>query len=540
MDATCYSLDCVEGAALLQEGGGAIEKKVAIYVRRSVSDKLKGNNSHSIISQKEDCVRSLRRGEDYRVYCDDGKSGGEIEHREAFLQMMGDAREGLISRVVVKKLDRFSRSIRDFYNVVHELQDYGVNVHSLEENIDTSTIAGQMARSFQVLINEGERLMISARVADAYATRSIMTGFYLGGKRYYGYEPERRTVNGKTGSVLVPSERAGVVQDAYRLYSDDGVSLADVMGHFRDNGIETCVKQRATSKHTVNASGKSNLDRSQLSNLLASPLYVRANHDVYRYFAAKGYDIKDDISAFDGVHGLFRHKCGGGWYLKVGYHEGLVDSETWLAVQDKKSRNKRIPKGGGAKNSWLVGLVKCGHCGYALNILYNWNAERTKQWRYYIDSGAYRANGCVKKRLKTRPGDVEAAVYDAIARRLALLEIAKVEASKPDGEIERLKAGIARKEAEIGKLVANMAQADGAAVLYISKTINALHGQKSDLEQQLDARARRRRVASAEPLKEPIARWEFLTMQEKRALARALIETVHVSDENGIEIKFSL
>ena len=40
-----------------------MEKFVAIYVRRSVSDKDKGNNSLSIASQKADCLKELKKGE---------------------------------------------------------------------------------------------------------------------------------------------------------------------------------------------------------------------------------------------------------------------------------------------------------------------------------------------------------------------------------------------------------------------------------------------------------------------------------------------
>ena len=70
-------------------------KITAIYVRRSVSDKYKGNNSLSIDSQKADCIKYV--GDDnYRIYCDDGKSGKDVEHRPAFQQMMQDAKEGLI------------------------------------------------------------------------------------------------------------------------------------------------------------------------------------------------------------------------------------------------------------------------------------------------------------------------------------------------------------------------------------------------------------------------------------------------------------
>lgn len=74
----------------------------AIYVRRSVSDKDKGNNSLSISAQKEECIKFVGDS-DYRIYCDDGKSGKDVMHRPAFMQMMSDAREGLISRIICIK-----------------------------------------------------------------------------------------------------------------------------------------------------------------------------------------------------------------------------------------------------------------------------------------------------------------------------------------------------------------------------------------------------------------------------------------------------
>ena len=98
-----------------------MEKYVAIYVRRSVSDRDKGNNSLSIDSQKADCMKQLKKGEKYRLYCDDGKSGKDIAHRPEFQRMMDDAKAGLISRIVVKKYDRFSRNLREYLNVTDVL-----------------------------------------------------------------------------------------------------------------------------------------------------------------------------------------------------------------------------------------------------------------------------------------------------------------------------------------------------------------------------------------------------------------------------------
>jgi len=57
---------------------------------------------------------------------------------------------------------------------------------------------------------------------------------------------------------------------------------------------------------------------------------------VYSYLSSKGYEIIDDVSAFNGVNGLFRHTgTDGRDFIKVGYHEGLVDSETRCGTRQK-------------------------------------------------------------------------------------------------------------------------------------------------------------------------------------------------------------
>ena len=505
-----------------------MQKITAIYVRRSVSDRDKGNNSLSIESQKEDCIRALEKGEKYRIYCDDGKSGKDIEHRPAFRQMMADAKDGLIRRIIVKKYDRFSRNMREYLNVTNLLDSYGISVTSLSEPFNTETKEGRMMRNNLLNFAEFERETIAARVADAYSTRSVETGFYQGGKTYYGYMPERRTVNGKTGSVLVPSDKAEVVIVAYQLYKEPGTSLANIIAYFRANEIQ------------VNKPG-SNMDRSHFSRILQSPLYVRADKDVYLYLISKGLELIDDIEAFDGIHGCFRHKRADGTeYIKVGYHEGLVDSETWLAVQDKKSRNKRIPNNGSAKNSWLVGIAKCGHCHYALSLMYSWNAAKTRKWRYFGDHGAYKANGCVKKRLNTRPDEVEKIVYHAMKGRLDSLVIAKTEQKKPDAESESIRAEIIRHDNEIRKLMDRLAEADDVLFGYIQKRVNALHEKKSELEEKLRMRARNHKSIDTAPLTDPMSRWDDLSVEEKHNLAAIMIDVVYVSDEDGIDIHFSI
>lgn len=197
-----------------------MSKTTAIYIRRSVSDADKGNNSLSIAAQREECINFLGEGADFRIYCDDGKSGKDIEHRPAFQEMMTDARNGEISRIIVKKYDRFSRNMREYLNITDTLDKLGVSVISLSEPFNTETKEGRMMRNNLLNFAEFERETIAARVADAYNTKARETGFYQGGKVNYGYVPERRTVNGKTGSVLVPGDRAHVIAKAFEIYKE--------------------------------------------------------------------------------------------------------------------------------------------------------------------------------------------------------------------------------------------------------------------------------------------------------------------------------
>lgn len=101
---------------------------------------------------------------------------------------------------------------RIYLQISHELDKYGVTVYSLSEPFNTATKEGRMMRNNRLNFAEFEREAIAARVADAFQTKARETGFYHGGKIQFGYISERRTVNGKTGSVLVPSENAEAVR----------------------------------------------------------------------------------------------------------------------------------------------------------------------------------------------------------------------------------------------------------------------------------------------------------------------------------------
>ena len=106
----------------------------AIYTRQSV-DRI---DSISVESQVEFCKKEVI-GQQIKVYTDKGYSGKNID-RPAFSEMLRDIRAGKIRRVIVYRLDRISRSVLDFANVIDIFQKHHVEFVSTMEKFDTGTL----------------------------------------------------------------------------------------------------------------------------------------------------------------------------------------------------------------------------------------------------------------------------------------------------------------------------------------------------------------------------------------------------------------
>ena len=161
----------------------------AIYVRQSLDKK----DSLSIDAQIEDCINLCKRSgwNDYKVYKDKGWSAKNLD-RPAFRQLNQDVQNGLIDGVICYKIDRISRSIRDFVNLIVDYQDLGVHFISFADNINTAAPGGMMMATLFVSLAQMEREAIITRVTDNYYYRCEL-GFWGGGPAPYGFRLVKTT-----------------------------------------------------------------------------------------------------------------------------------------------------------------------------------------------------------------------------------------------------------------------------------------------------------------------------------------------------------
>ena len=123
----------------------------ALYGRQSVDKK----DSISVESQLDFCKYETH-GQPYQTYTDKGFSGKNT-NRPDFECMMRDIRAGRIKRVIVYKLNRISRSILDFANMMEVFQEYDVEFVSSTEKFDTSTPIGRAMLNICIVFAQLER-----------------------------------------------------------------------------------------------------------------------------------------------------------------------------------------------------------------------------------------------------------------------------------------------------------------------------------------------------------------------------------------------
>ena len=170
-----------------------------IYVRQSVDKK----DSISIETQIEICKSKIpsTNTEEVKVYSDKGFSGKSTDRPE-FQNMMKELRKGQISKIIIYKLDRISRSLIDFLNMRLEFSKYNVELVSCMEDFDTSTSIGKLMLNMLMMFAEMERETIQKRIKDNYYARGEK-GLYLGGHAPFGYRKIETQVNGKKTYTFV-------------------------------------------------------------------------------------------------------------------------------------------------------------------------------------------------------------------------------------------------------------------------------------------------------------------------------------------------
>lgn len=466
--------------------------KTAIYVRQS-ADRA---DSVSLETQEALCRRELVPGEAAEVYADRGYSGKNTK-RPGLAAMMEGIRRGEIGRVLVYKLDRISRNLADFTDLLRVFGTYGVQFHSHTERFETATPMGQAMQSLLMVFAQLERETICGRVRDAAFTRAKL-GFDTGGPPPIGFAKAPFQLMGRHTQYLVPDENAGRIMALFRSYGEENRSLSEIAACWNAQGF-------------VTARGSA-WSRAALCRILRNPVYACADSAVYTHLAELGATLclPEPLLTEHGVY-LYRDRRLQskkltdlhGTYAITAPHKGLVEGALWLQCQQRMTGRRGIRTLGCGERTWLSGSIFCKRCGSAMTAVQG-------RSDLYLVCGGRKRGICGGAGATWRTGEAELLIGAVLAEESAAAAQGEAVSSAKDTaalqELERLRLRRAR-------LMQALTESDDTAVSVLTEAIAAVDGRITALGQP--APVRMHSVA--------VPPWESLDAAQKKTIAQRFL-----------------
>lgn len=298
-------------------------EEVALYVR--VSTEEQAVNGDSLRTQREELTKyALSNGfHIYGIYEDDGFSATNLK-RPALQRLLKDVEQNKINRILITKLDRLSRGVRNYYKILDTLDEHEVYWQTIFEKYDSSTANGRLHINIMLSVAENESAQTSERIRSVFKTK-IENKEVIAGKIPIGLKKENKR-------LVIDENNKQIILDAFDFY-----------------------KQTTSAYQTFQKLDLKYPDL-QLN-------YMRT----YRILTNKLY-----IGIKETRYGDIKNFC-----------PSIIDNITFENTQRLLQKNARKKSLKNTDGYLFQGMLKCAECGYTLGgKFYSKNVESSRY--YYI------------------------------------------------------------------------------------------------------------------------------------------------------------
>lgn len=298
--------------------------RVACYERVSTEEQaLRGYSIGTQIDNlTEYCEKNQMKIVDH--YTDEGISGAKPPlKRPALHRLLEDVKAGKIDMILFTKLDRWFRSVKEYFKVQEILDKHKVEWKAIHENYDTTTANGQMAITIFLAVAQNERDKGAERVRAVLMNKRKNKEACFGGKHApMGYKKELDE-NGVRRLVIDP-ETEQMTREFWNILVKKN-NLAAAVRHMQ-------LVYGVTKNHKT------------WMRIARSPFYC---------------------GMWDGVEDF----C-----------PPYVSKEDWVMVQEAADRRRQDTR---AKNIYLFsGMMRCPGCGHVLCGTYKINVRKGEKYKY--------------------------------------------------------------------------------------------------------------------------------------------------------------
>ncbi|WP_099321327.1 recombinase family protein [Anaerococcus sp. Marseille-P3625] len=422
--------------------------KIALYIRLSVEDMIKTDESESIINQRAYLNDYLDMNEEFKnftreEYVDDGYSGTN-ENRPAFQRMLEDVKKNNIQTIIVKDLSRFMRDYITLGDYLENIFPFlGVRFIAINDGYDSNKEKGNgtdLDIQFKGLLYDFYTKDISEKVKSSMTTLKKQ-GKFLAWSPPLGYmkDPNNRH------KIIVDEETAWIVKKIFKL-ALDGISSRNIAKILNEEKIPTPSKRK---------SELTNLDfEYSIIRTAKKPRPTWTNGNVIDVLANENYTgtytfNMQDKSVLNPAS--FKFKPKEEWGRVENNHEAIISKEDFEKVQKIKEKNLFM-KGKNIDYEWrkkspLQGFAKCPTCNHILGCIQSKHKRPDGSLRVhtYFTCRICKCNNV--KHKNSRAGSLEEQVFEAIKEKYGLeapnkdekVKVKPMEKSIEDLETKKMK-----------------------------------------------------------------------------------------------------
>ncbi|WP_408626376.1 recombinase family protein [Alkaliphilus metalliredigens] len=340
-------------------------EKAALYIRVSTHHQI---DKDSLPFQKKELInysKYVLGVDEYEIFEDAGYSGKNTD-RPKFQEMMSRIRAGEFTHVLVWKIDRVSRNLRDFTEMYDEIKKYNVTFISKNEQFDTSTAMGEAMLKIILVFAELERKLTAERVYSIMLSRAEK-GLWNGAPVPLGYDFDE-----ELKFAVVNEEEAKIVKFIFDTY-EEVKSTGEVKHRLEANGIRTKRNGHWTTK--------------TISDVIRNPFYVGTYRYNYRY----------------SPHGKIRPEEE--WVVVEDNHPAIVSKEQYEKlnkIMDSNAHGRGTDRTKENHIHVFKGLISCSKCNK--NYIASTDRPRSDGYRPSV----YRCYNYVhnKKQYRTCSGGI--------------------------------------------------------------------------------------------------------------------------------------
>ncbi len=286
-------------------------------------------------------IKSDTKWEIVDIFREEGKSAKNL-NRPQFQRMMRAIEECKIDTIIIWKIDRLTRSLKDFSNLWDMFQERGIQLISLNEKFDTSTAIGRAMLSIILVFAQLEREQTSERTSATMQYRAEQ-GLWNGG-HVLGYDLDTEN----KGVLKINPEQAKIVKNAFKICLEKGSA-----GQTKKALNETGYRMPEYTSRRGNKQGGTLFSIQSIVRILSNPVYIGKitwNQQLYK-----------------------------------GRHKAIIDEETFNCVQKIIEKNRVTNSNYQKPRKYvylLKGILRCGKCGSMMTPASSLNGSK-RNYTYY-------------------------------------------------------------------------------------------------------------------------------------------------------------